>query len=307
MPDVQSVNLEWHAHELWAMLDPLLPGVSVEVVSQAESTNTALVDRARLASFPRSVRPDSGAAASGAGGRIHGRRSMDAQPCLLVAELQTRGRGRLGRSWQSAAGASLTFSLSLPLSPIDWSGLSLAVGVALADALDPRCGDAPPRLQLKWPNDLWLRDPGAPMGSRKLGGVLIETVPAGGRRMCVVGVGLNVLPLHLDELSSGYACLAELDADASAPNALMRIVVPLVRELRSFEAGGFAGLASRFAARDALAGRRVSTTHGDFTDGVAEGVDDRGALRLLCADGRRLVISSGDVSVRPSPGRGSST
>ena len=68
---------------------------------------------------------------------MHGRRSMDTQPCLLVAEQQLRGRGRVGRSWQSRAGASLTFSLALPLSPVDWSGRSLAVGVALAGALEP--------------------------------------------------------------------------------------------------------------------------------------------------------------------------
>ena len=67
----------------------------------------------------------------------HGRRSADVQPCLLVAEQQTRGRGRLGRGWIASAGASLTFSLALPLAPEEWSGLSLAVGLALAEALDP--------------------------------------------------------------------------------------------------------------------------------------------------------------------------
>ena len=73
---------------------------------------------------------------------------------VVTTEHQTAGRGRLGRSWHSAAGDSLTFSLALPYAPADWSGLSLAVGVALADALDPE-GHA---IGLKWPNDLWLRD-----------------------------------------------------------------------------------------------------------------------------------------------------
>jgi BirA family biotin operon repressor/biotin-[acetyl-CoA-carboxylase] ligase len=94
-----------------------------------------------------------------------------------VAEHQTRGRGRLGRGWGRSAGASLTFSLSLPLAPRDWSGLSLAVGVALADALEPPLDGAVPRIGLKWPNDLWLdRRPGS---GRKLGGVLIETAGRG--------------------------------------------------------------------------------------------------------------------------------
>src|SRR5436305_15350183 len=91
-----------------------------------------------------------------------GRRAADLQPCLLVAEHQTHGHGRNGRVWQAAPGASLTFSLALPLAPKDWSGLSLAVGVALAQALDPpqagaAASDAP-RIGVKWPNDLWLPD-----------------------------------------------------------------------------------------------------------------------------------------------------
>ncbi len=80
-----------------------------------------------------------------------GRRS----PMLLVAERQTAGRGRLGRNWQSAQNAgeppSLTFSLGLPLAPRDWSGLSLAVGVSVAESLDASNAAG---LALKWPNDL---------------------------------------------------------------------------------------------------------------------------------------------------------
>lgn len=297
----QPTHLKWHVRELWAALDPLLPGVSVEVMAQVESTNSALVDRARLSLGPRSgaVGASRPQVAAPTRERSHGRRSMDAQPCLLVAEQQTRGRGRLGRSWLSSAGASLTFSLALPLAPVDWSGLSLALGVAVAEALDPPRPGSPLRIVLKWPNDLWLRDVGAPYGARKLGGILIETVPIGGRRMCVVGVGLNIRPQALTSLSSGYASLSELDASTSAPEALLRVAAPLARALREFERGGFGGFRGRFAARDALAGRRVSTTQDSCPDAIAEGVDDRGALCLLCRDGRRLVVNSGDVTVRP--------
>ena len=210
----------------------------------------------------------------------------------------------MGRGWTSAAGASLTFSLALPLSPMDWSGLSLAVGVAVAQALDPQPSPAPSRIRLKWPNDLWLWDPGSARGGRKLGGILIETVPVGGRRMCVVGVGLNVMPLQVDDLSSGYACLRELDPGAEAPGVLMQLAPTLVRALQAFERGGFAEFAERFAARDALAGRRVTTTQAGAREGMVEGVDERGALRLLVDDGRRVLINSGEVSVRPSAAGG---
>ena len=94
------------------------------------------------------------------------------EPVLLVAETQTAGRGRLGRQWHSGAraGEVLTFSLGMPLRMADWSGLSLAVGVSVAQSLHPS-------LQLKWPNDVWLQE-------RKLAGILIETDPAGRHPLC---------------------------------------------------------------------------------------------------------------------------
>ena len=100
---------------------------------------------------PRPARPT--ATCSPACARRSGRRHGLLAPCLLVAERQTAGRGRHGRPWRSTPGASLTFSLAWPLTRADLSGLSLAVGVALADALD---ATATPRIGLKWPNDLWL-------------------------------------------------------------------------------------------------------------------------------------------------------
>jgi BirA family biotin operon repressor/biotin-[acetyl-CoA-carboxylase] ligase len=221
-----------------------------------------------------------------------GRRAGDTQPCLLVAEHQTRGRGRQGRSWQGSAGASLTFSLALPLDPPEWSGLSLAVGVALADAIDP--GGA--RVGLKWPNDLWLLE--APGAGRKLGGVLIETVAVGNRRMAVIGVGLNVAPQPVRDVSAGYACWQEIDPTIDAPAALHRVAEPLVRELLRFEREGFPGFIERYAARDLLRGRRVTTTHPDASHGVVEGVGLDGALCVRAGEALHMLTSA-EVSVHP--------
>jgi len=292
--------LQWGAETLWLQLEPLLPGLSVEVVARSTSTNTALLERARVRVEPATdelvqVRRSVESAA-------FGRRAADVQPCLLVAEHQTGGRGRMGRVWQSSTGASLTFSLSLPMNPADWSGLSLAVGVALAEALDPQHGTGAPHIGLKWPNDLWLMD--APLESdseaparRKLGGVLIETVMAGSTRLAVVGVGLNVLPQPTDDVSSGYACLQELDAAATAPGVLARVAAPLVKALLEFDAHGFAPFAERFAARDLLRGRAITTTQSNLPGGVARGVSPTGTLLVQTDDGLREV-SSGEVSVR---------
>ena len=334
-------HLHWGAETLWQQLAPLLPGLSVEVVARAASTNTELLERARRLNLPRGEahsrlgEPDSAAGTE----RRPGRRHADTQPCLLVAEHQTRGRGRQGKAWLSSAGASLTFSLALPLAPADWSGLSLAVGLALADALDPPQPGQPPRLGIKWPNDLLLLARGAAgVGStsahstapttsattadaigRKVGGILIETVQVGERRMAVVGVGLNLLPQPLPppdadadadadpaagdaspsatRLSWGYACLQELQYGITAPAALARVAPALVQALLAFERDGFAPLRARFAARDVLLGRRVSTSLPTLPAGVADGVDDTGTLWLRVGD-QRLPVASGELSLR---------
>lgn len=287
-PGSPSVNTastsssRWGIQPLWEVLNPLLPGLSIEVLDRVASTNTELVDRLRQASHD-------------ARGRGRGARADDLRPSLLVAVQQTQGRGRLGRAWLSSPDASLTFSLSLAIARPDWSGLSLAVGVALAQALDPR-GD---HIGLKWPNDLWLRQPGPegqPGAGRKLGGVLIEAMTLGDNRVAVIGIGLNVLPVHLAE---PVASISEFEPAASAPSALARIMPALARGLQAFERDGFAGVTAAYATRDLLKGRNVTTTDPQCPRGLATGVDHDGAL-LLEAGGRQHRIVSGEISVRPA-------
>jgi BirA family biotin operon repressor/biotin-[acetyl-CoA-carboxylase] ligase len=290
-------TMHWGAEALWRQLEPLLPGLGIEVLHSVGSTNSALLSRARVSPGVEVAHGDVQVRRS-VESAAFGRRAADAAPCLLVAEHQTAGRGRQGRHWQSEPGASLTFSLGVPLAPRDWSGLSLAVGVALCEAIDAMRmpGSSAPRLGLKWPNDLWLGAPGE--GGRKLGGVLIETVAAGTQRLAVVGVGINVRPFDADGLSSGFACVQELDPSATAPALLARIALPLVEALRLFEAQGFAAFAERFAARDLLAGRSVQTTSAAVPEGLALGVSAQGALRVRTPQGAEREIASGEVSVR---------
>ncbi|HET9642719.1 MAG TPA: biotin--[acetyl-CoA-carboxylase] ligase [Burkholderiaceae bacterium] len=299
----ETSRSQWGADQLWQVLEPLLPGLSVEVVARCDSTNTQLLEMARRSGGRRDTpitapgEFDDGRHA-GYGAREpdmpYGRRTDDTRPCLLVAEHQTRGRGRMGRTWQSWPGASLTFSIALPLQPVDWAGMSLAVGVALAEALDPTEAGQAPRIGLKWPNDLWLVE--GPGRGRKLGGVLIETVAVGHRRMTVVGVGLNIRPQEVHDLAAGYACLQELQPSIEAPEALQRVALPLVQALQLFEREGFAAFVPRYERRDLLKGHPITTTSAEIPEGIAEGVADDGSLRVRVGNEMRL-LSSGEVSV----------
>ena len=328
-------------HESWGLqalqqdLQRVEPGLTLEVVESLASTNTALLERAaaaRAALSASAVMSASVSAPASAGG---GERPTWTN-CLLVAQEQTQGRGRQGRAWHAQPGSSLTFSLGLSLAPQDWSGLSLAVGVALADALDPARDQASgsetaaPRILLKWPNDLWLRDEQAAGGGRKLGGVLIETAagwadvpntaevgtqPASGSaagprrlqgsraaaRICVIGVGLNIGPqlaVTVEQAATGVACLQEMEPQATAAQALARVVLPLLQAVRRFEQSGFAGVAHAFARRDLLHGKAVSTTLPDLPVGMAQGVDDAGALQVRAPDGALRSVVGGEVSIR---------
>ncbi|MFN4116324.1 MAG: biotin--[acetyl-CoA-carboxylase] ligase [Inhella sp.] len=213
-------------------------------------------------------------------------RNQAPEPQLLVAERQRAGRGRLGRSWESSGSeASLTFSLAWPLAagtPLD--GLSLAVGVALAESLDP--SDA--GLRLKWPNDLWWQD-------RKLGGVLIEALTgSSGVSAVVVGVGLNLARPDATELPE-TAGLRDLDAVWTAPLALAAVLPSLAALLEGWQ-GFTPDWQRRFAARDALAGRAVA---GDGVEGIAEGVSRDGLLCLRGADGGLRLLRAGEARLRP--------
>ena len=220
-------------------------------------------------------------------------------PCLLVAEHQTAGRGRQGRRWHARPGSSLTFSIAWSCARADSSGLSLAIGAALADALEPPAPSAPSRIALKWPNDLWLRDDGADATTvlgRKLAGVLVETAPIGRGRVAVIGIGINigVASRQVADAAAGVAALAEIEPGASAPTTLARIAPSLFAALRRFDEAGFAPFAERFAARDLLRGRRVAGSGAaGALAGIAAGVAADGAL-LIETDAGVVAVASGE-------------
>ena len=244
--------IRWPAEAIWEAVAPLLPGFTVEILPEIDSSNTELMRRAR-------------------GGRT--------EPVLLVAERQTAGRGRLGRAWQSAPGGSLTFSLGLPLAPADWSGLSLAVGASVAESLHAA-------VRLKWPNDLWVADRklgGILIETASFG-------EGSGTRQAVIGIGINIAPPAVQGLSTPPASVRELLPEVDAGQVLQRVVPPLVADVLGFAQAGFAAFHARFDARDALRDRAVTLSDG--TTGTAHGVGEDGALLVHTAAGLRAVASA---------------
>ena len=248
---------DWPCASWVEQLAPELPGLHAQVLPEVDSSNSELMRRAR---------------------------NGDLRPQLLVALAQSAGRGRMGRSWLSQPADALTFSLGLPLHLNDWSGLSLAVGLSVAQSLHPQ-------IQLKWPNDLWWKQ-------RKLAGILIETANVGAQRYAVIGIGINLKERDAQGLTTPPAWLQEALPDMNGPQTLERVLLPLVHTLQRFERQGFAAFREEFNARDGLRGRAVTLSDG--TQGTARGVNESGALLVHTAAGVQAIASS-EVSVRPTP------
>ena len=198
----------------------------------------------------------------------------------VVAETQTRGRGRRGRVWHDAPGSCLLLSVilrsSLPAAQLPL--LSLASAVAVAEALIAVAGvDA----RLKWPNDVQVR-------GRKIAGILLE------RRAdaIVLGIGVNVMqPELVPELDAVTTSIARENGRTDR-EGLLSVVLDRVRQWRGrLEREGFAPVRARWTALATTPGRHVSA---EGVTGVARGLDSDGAL-IIETDAGATRVLAGDV------------
>lgn len=220
---------------------------------------------------------------------------------VLVADHQTAGRGRLGRSWEAPAGSSLLVSVLLrPSLPIDRAHLlTVALGLAAVDAL-AEVADVP--AALKWPNDVVVPDTQVGDGprDRKLGGILAESVVGDGRLAAVVvGMGLNLRwPEELPpELAQIAIAANHVSGRAVEREQLLAVVLRgFERQLGSLASEqGTAELRARHRDCCRTLGRTVRVELPDETfTGTAEDVGDDGHLRVRTDDGARSV-TAGDV------------
>ncbi|SDK82453.1 bifunctional biotin--[acetyl-CoA-carboxylase] ligase/biotin operon repressor BirA [Microbulbifer yueqingensis] len=256
------------AERLGASLEPAAQDLLRELLlrDEVDSTNAQILQRLEQ-------------------GRGHG--------VAMLAERQTAGRGRRGRQWVSPFGSGISLSLGWQFSGGVQllEGLSLAVGVALAEALDDF---GVPGVTLKWPNDVWCR-------GRKLAGVLLElTGDLTDRCGVVVGVGLNV------GLPESEACSIDqpwIDLNQVRPgigrNELAAAMLSrLLVLLEQYPARGFSAYRAAWQERDAFAGRRIILEAARQSwVGYARGVNDSGAL-LLDTDSGLRSFHGGEVSLR---------
>ena len=248
--------------------------VDIEVLTSIDSTNAELLRRANL----------------GAPGGM-----------CLAAEMQTAGRGRRGRTWHSALGASLTFSLlwRFDKGAAQLGGLSLVVGLAVVRALrnigdidlrDPHC------VGLKWPNDIVA-------GGAKLAGILIETHgDMLGPATVVIGIGVNVnfsgsLKMNIDQPVADVNSLC--GQPPSRNRLLARVLQELVVALDEFRQTGFSTFKAAWREDHALHGKpvRVLFSDGSAVDAIAKDVADDGAL-IVTIKGKALHVVAGEVTLR---------
>jgi BirA family biotin operon repressor/biotin-[acetyl-CoA-carboxylase] ligase len=218
--------------------------------------------------------------------------SNNGHTCL--AEAQTAGRGRHGRKWVSPYAASLYLSMH-------WSftggysvlgGLSLAVGVAIVEALN-QCGVQ--GVQLKWPNDIYAE-------GKKLAGVLIEVegqISSGCQ--AIVGVGVNVaLPRNVEEIGQPWIDLAQLTEPLVDRNLLAgSLINELTKSLSLFESKGLDPFITKWRALDIYANQAIKLIIGQQTlFGTSRGIDSSGAILLETEQGVK-AYHGGEISVRP--------
>jgi BirA family biotin operon repressor/biotin-[acetyl-CoA-carboxylase] ligase len=241
-------------------------GLRIEVEREIDSTNAALKRRAL---------------------------SEDIHGVALFAETQTAGRGRLGRVWVSPPKSNIYLSLGwrTGLEPLELAGLSLAAGCAIGEGLERNFGL---KMQLKWPNDLYL-------GGKKCGGVLIDLVQSSNQDWTiVVGVGLNVAMPNSggNDIDQPWTDLGSHSAVPLTRNEvggqLLGVLVPL---LSSWQVGAFSQWRESWSRRDLMAGHQITVQQGNHSiSGRADGVDHSGALRVVTNEGL-TVVQSGEASM----------
>ncbi len=214
---------------------------------------------------------------------------------VVVADHQSAGRGRRGRAWRDAPGASLLASVLVrPATPVrGWPVFSLLTAVAVAEALRRTAGV---EARLKWPNDVLVH-------GRKIAGILLEARVAGEESALVIGVGINLAQREFGPDLAGRATSVALAAGAAPPrDALLATLLERFDAWRArFETEGAAPVRARWLELADTIGRPVDV---DGVRGIAVDLDADGALLVEADDGVRRVVAGELAASAVAGGRG---
>jgi BirA family biotin operon repressor/biotin-[acetyl-CoA-carboxylase] ligase len=203
---------------------------------------------------------------------------------LVVAEQQTAGRGRQGRSWIAPRGRALTMSVLVRAEAGTFGMLPLTAAVAVAEACEQT---ADVRCTVKWPNDVWIDE-------RKVAGILIEARPQEG--WGVLGIGLNV-DTRAEELGDELRQTAtSLRIAQGSPVNREQTLAALLERIAAWLPAEADRMLSAYRQRDALHGRTIAwTAGGKRREGEARGIDGDGNLVVFTGDGERHALAAGEV------------
>jgi len=209
---------------------------------------------------------------------------------VVIADVQTAGRGRMSRTWTSPPGRDILFSVLLRPDVTDLPKMPLVAGLAIARTLD-EFTDQP--VTLKWPNDVRVAD-------RKISGSLVESGSSNSGYFAIVGTGVNVnmdAAAHPD-ISNIATSLRTLTGKSVSRLEVMReLLSEMDRIYSSPEHMGT--LVSDWSARLETIGQEIDVRWGDeFIHGIAEGVDDTGRLLLRDGSGELRLLEAGEVTTQ---------
>jgi BirA family biotin operon repressor/biotin-[acetyl-CoA-carboxylase] ligase len=211
---------------------------------------------------------------------------------VVTAETQTAGRGRRGQPWTSPTGENIYLSVGLSLpggfSKVD--GLSLVLGVAVAEVLE-KLGAAP--VGLKWPNDIFI-------DGVKVAGILVELQGElqEGVVHAIVGLGLNVHMTKTADIDQSWTSLALARPQLNwSRNVLVSsLIAGIIDASDKFQRVGFAGFRESWQSRDEFFNRELMARDGE-RKGIGQGIDSTGNYVLRTNEGE-FAVRSGDISLR---------
>ena len=261
-------------HDLDSIRKGLPDQLSVQLYDYIDSTNSAMLRR-------HEVRRHEVRRHSQAGAANH----------LILTEFQSAGRGRRGKVWLGDYGRNIAMTLGIELQTNlnALGGLSSVVGLALLQALELEGVHA----QLKWPNDVWVKE-------QKLAGILVELVPTKTGTLAVVGIGINadLTNAQASKIDQSVTSLRRLGASISRDDLVVAVCTSLLENFDVYSRDGFAPFLEAFDSAHCLQDQAATLVLGrESQEGIVRGVDITGGLRIE-QNGVTRVVTSGEVSLR---------